>query len=176
VSNLLLTTKLYIPPAQPELVPRPRLIERLNAGLHRKFTLISAPVGFGKTWRNPAVRLARGPSTRLTATSPATSTRGGRTGSRAFCGAAGGCERITLGTDGPRSPRGALKRPADTQNLLKTGCSSAFLTHFVVSADDFNHRRGGFVCARAAVEYNMGKPSFPHIRCSAAQSSRISTA
>ena len=39
----LLQTKLYIPP------PRPRLIERLNAGLHRKLTLISAPAGFGKT-------------------------------------------------------------------------------------------------------------------------------
>jgi len=31
------------------LVPRPRLIERLNAGLHRKLTLISAPAGYGKT-------------------------------------------------------------------------------------------------------------------------------
>ena len=30
-------------------MPRPRLIERLNAGLHRKLTLISAPAGFGKT-------------------------------------------------------------------------------------------------------------------------------
>ena len=45
----LLTTKLYIPPARPELVPRPRLIERLNEGLHRKLTLVSAPAGFGKT-------------------------------------------------------------------------------------------------------------------------------
>jgi LuxR family maltose regulon positive regulatory protein len=45
----LLTTKLYIPPARPELVSRPRLIERLNAGLHCKLTLISAPAGFGKT-------------------------------------------------------------------------------------------------------------------------------
>ncbi|MFQ5857463.1 MAG: LuxR C-terminal-related transcriptional regulator [Anaerolineae bacterium] len=45
----LLTTKLYIPPARPELVSRPRLIERLNAGLHSKLTLISAPAGFGKT-------------------------------------------------------------------------------------------------------------------------------
>jgi LuxR family maltose regulon positive regulatory protein len=45
----LLTTKLYIPPVRPELVPRPRLIERLNAGLYRKLTLISAPAGFGKT-------------------------------------------------------------------------------------------------------------------------------
>ncbi len=45
----LLSTKLYIPPTRPELVSRPRLIERLNAGLDRKLTLISAPAGFGKT-------------------------------------------------------------------------------------------------------------------------------
>jgi len=45
----LLTTKLYIPLVRPELVSRPRLIERLNAGLHRKLTLVSAPAGFGKT-------------------------------------------------------------------------------------------------------------------------------
>jgi len=45
----LLQTKFYIPPVRPELVPRPHLIERLNAGLHRKLTLISAPAGFGKT-------------------------------------------------------------------------------------------------------------------------------
>ena len=45
----LLTTKLYIPPVRPELVSRPRLIKRLNEGLHRKLTLISAPAGFGKT-------------------------------------------------------------------------------------------------------------------------------
>ena len=45
----LLTTKFYIPPARPELVPRPRLIEHLNEGLHRKLTLISAPAGFGKS-------------------------------------------------------------------------------------------------------------------------------
>jgi len=42
-------------------------------------------------------------------------------------------------------PRGALKRPAGTQNLLQTGSYSAFLTHFLVSADDFNRRlRPGF--------------------------------
>ena len=45
----LLLTNLYIPPSRPEQVLRPRLIERLNAGLHRKLTLISAPAGFGKT-------------------------------------------------------------------------------------------------------------------------------
>jgi LuxR family maltose regulon positive regulatory protein len=45
----LLQTKLYIPPIRPELVPRSRLIERLNDGLQRKLTLVSAPAGFGKT-------------------------------------------------------------------------------------------------------------------------------
>jgi LuxR family maltose regulon positive regulatory protein len=45
----LLQTKLYIPPPRPELISRPRLIERLNAGLSCKLTLISAPAGFGKT-------------------------------------------------------------------------------------------------------------------------------
>lgn len=46
-----LATKLYIPPTRPQLVPRPRLIERLNEGLQRTpgVTLISAPAGFGKT-------------------------------------------------------------------------------------------------------------------------------
>jgi hypothetical protein len=47
----LLTTKLYIPPVRPYLVPRPHLIERLNAGLHRRLTLISAPAGFGTAVR-----------------------------------------------------------------------------------------------------------------------------
>ena len=45
----LLTTKLYIPPIRPRLVSRPRLVERMGAGLHRKLTLLSAPAGFGKT-------------------------------------------------------------------------------------------------------------------------------
>jgi len=44
-----LATKLYIPPPRPKVVLRPRLIEQLNEGLHRKLTLISAPAGFGKT-------------------------------------------------------------------------------------------------------------------------------
>jgi LuxR family maltose regulon positive regulatory protein len=44
-----LDTKLYIPPPQPKVVRRPRLIGRLNEGLHRRLTLISAPAGFGKT-------------------------------------------------------------------------------------------------------------------------------
>ena len=47
----LLQTKLFIPPARPGLVRRPRLIERLNEGAlpGRKLILISAPAGFGKT-------------------------------------------------------------------------------------------------------------------------------
>ena len=45
----LLATKFFVPSNRPELVSRPRLIEQLNNGLHRKLTLISAPAGFGKT-------------------------------------------------------------------------------------------------------------------------------
>src|SRR2546428_12532058 len=45
----ILATNLYTPPPPPKVVPRPRLLERLNEGLHRKLTLISAPAGFGKT-------------------------------------------------------------------------------------------------------------------------------
>ncbi len=45
----ILATKLHIPPPRPGRVLRQRLIERLNEGLHRKLTLISAPAGFGKT-------------------------------------------------------------------------------------------------------------------------------
>jgi LuxR family maltose regulon positive regulatory protein len=55
VATPLLQTKLHIPSPRPELVARPRLIDRLNAGLGnslgfaRKLTLASAPAGFGKT-------------------------------------------------------------------------------------------------------------------------------
>jgi LuxR family maltose regulon positive regulatory protein len=45
----LLPTKLYIPPVRPNLVPRPRLISRLYAGLAGKLTMLAAPAGFGKT-------------------------------------------------------------------------------------------------------------------------------
>jgi len=47
----ILATKLYLPPSRPGIVPRLRLIERLNQGLSasRKLALISAPAGFGKT-------------------------------------------------------------------------------------------------------------------------------
>src|ERR671914_1837577 len=49
MSTPILTTKLYIPPPQPKVVLRPRLIECLNEGLDRKLSLISAPAGSGKT-------------------------------------------------------------------------------------------------------------------------------
>jgi LuxR family maltose regulon positive regulatory protein len=49
MSAPILVTKLYVPPPQPSVVLRPRLIERLNEGLHRRLTLVSAPAGFGKT-------------------------------------------------------------------------------------------------------------------------------
>jgi LuxR family maltose regulon positive regulatory protein len=51
MSAPILATKLYIPPPRPKIVPRPRLIERLNAGCAQgcRLTLISAPAGFGKT-------------------------------------------------------------------------------------------------------------------------------
>jgi len=49
--EILLRTKLSVPPLRASMVSRPQLIERLNQGLQlgRKLTLISAPAGFGKT-------------------------------------------------------------------------------------------------------------------------------
>ena len=43
----LLTTKLYVPPARLNRVPRPRLNNQLNIG--RPVTILAAPAGFGKT-------------------------------------------------------------------------------------------------------------------------------
>jgi LuxR family maltose regulon positive regulatory protein len=45
----LLLTKLSLPAASTSLVPRSRLTARLEEGLRRKLTLVSAPAGFGKT-------------------------------------------------------------------------------------------------------------------------------
>jgi len=45
----LLSTKFHIPPQREDFVPRPHLIERLNAGLNGKLILVSAPAGFGKS-------------------------------------------------------------------------------------------------------------------------------
>src|SRR5512137_1692871 len=53
MSTPILATKLYIPSPRPQVVLRPRLIERLNeslpAGRTPSVTLISASAGFGKT-------------------------------------------------------------------------------------------------------------------------------
>src|SRR5437868_2717457 len=45
----LLATKLHIPRPRPQLVHRPRLIQRLQQSLQRPLTLLSAPAGFGKS-------------------------------------------------------------------------------------------------------------------------------
>ena len=45
----LLKTKLNIPPLRPQLVSRPKLVDRLNEGLNYSLILVSAPAGFGKT-------------------------------------------------------------------------------------------------------------------------------
>ncbi len=47
----ILTTKLNIPPMRNQTVRRSHIIHQLSAGLeiHRKFTLVSAPAGYGKT-------------------------------------------------------------------------------------------------------------------------------
>src|ERR1700674_2421197 len=47
--QLLLVTKLAIPPVRSDLVARPRLVNQLQLGIQRPFTLIAAPAGFGKT-------------------------------------------------------------------------------------------------------------------------------
>lgn len=66
-----LATKLFIPPARPGLVSRPRLKAQLSDGRGRQLTLVSAPAGFGKTtlvsdWidslRRPSDRLEVPPS------------------------------------------------------------------------------------------------------------------
>src|SRR4051794_16697769 len=45
----LLATKLFVPPARANLVPRLRLFDRVQRGVQGKLTLIAAPAGFGKT-------------------------------------------------------------------------------------------------------------------------------
>jgi len=45
----LLATKLHRPRAAAPLVPRPRLLDALSAGLSRRLTLVSAPAGYGKS-------------------------------------------------------------------------------------------------------------------------------
>ena len=47
--DVLLATKLHVPAVRPDLVPRPRLAERLDESLARGLVLICAPAGYGKT-------------------------------------------------------------------------------------------------------------------------------
>ncbi|AJQ97015.1 LuxR C-terminal-related transcriptional regulator [Gynuella sunshinyii] len=47
--DTILASKLYRPPLRQGRVFRRDLIERLNAGLHGRLTLVSAPAGFGKS-------------------------------------------------------------------------------------------------------------------------------
>ena len=51
MSTPVLATKLYAPTRRPQVVARPRLIERLHSTLEpdHRLTLLSAPAGFGKT-------------------------------------------------------------------------------------------------------------------------------
>lgn len=51
LSSQILTTKLFPPPPRRNHVVRPRLVERLNAGIQdgRRVLLVSAAAGFGKT-------------------------------------------------------------------------------------------------------------------------------
>lgn len=48
-STPLLTTKFHIHPVRHNIVHRRNLIDRLNGGVDRKLTVVSAPAGFGKT-------------------------------------------------------------------------------------------------------------------------------
>jgi LuxR family transcriptional regulator, maltose regulon positive regulatory protein len=47
--DVLLATKLHVPRPQPGFVPRPRLTIALDRALARRFILVCAPAGFGKT-------------------------------------------------------------------------------------------------------------------------------
>jgi LuxR family maltose regulon positive regulatory protein len=49
VAEQLLATKLLVPALGREVVPRPRLVERLSAASRRRLTVVAAPAGFGKT-------------------------------------------------------------------------------------------------------------------------------
>ena len=51
MTSRLLATKFHIPPRSAASFSRPRLLQRLDAGLReqRRLTLVSAPAGYGKT-------------------------------------------------------------------------------------------------------------------------------
>ncbi|MFN2199264.1 MAG: LuxR C-terminal-related transcriptional regulator [Anaerolineales bacterium] len=48
-AEIILETRLTVPPTPPVMIPRARLLARLNAGLSHRLTLLAAPAGFGKT-------------------------------------------------------------------------------------------------------------------------------
>ncbi|MEN0061739.1 MAG: LuxR C-terminal-related transcriptional regulator [Myxococcota bacterium] len=58
--SVVLQTKVRIPPGRPRVVSRPEAFARWQAGLHRRFTVIMAPAGFGKTTQARAWTLASG--------------------------------------------------------------------------------------------------------------------
>lgn len=45
----LMRTKFYRPRSSNDVIPRDRLLKRLNSGLDGKITLVCAPAGFGNT-------------------------------------------------------------------------------------------------------------------------------
>ena len=47
--DVLLATKLHVPGPRPDLVPRPRLAQRLDERLAQGLVLVCAPAGYGKT-------------------------------------------------------------------------------------------------------------------------------
>lgn len=49
MSKTILATKLYVPLPPPTALARPHLIDRLDASLGGRLTLVCAPAGFGKT-------------------------------------------------------------------------------------------------------------------------------
>lgn len=67
MQETLLSTKLFIPPPRLDLVPRPRLIGRLEAGTRCKLMLVSALAGYGKlTMVSGWVARSKVPAARLT--------------------------------------------------------------------------------------------------------------
>src|SRR5512140_2424031 len=47
--SILLRTKFLVPRPRPDLLPRPRLLDWLEANSNKRLTLLSAPAGYGKT-------------------------------------------------------------------------------------------------------------------------------
>jgi LuxR family maltose regulon positive regulatory protein len=47
--SVILSVKVALPPVRPEHIARPRLVAQLRVGVRGRLTLLSAPLGFGKT-------------------------------------------------------------------------------------------------------------------------------